>query len=343
MLGLLLASAAAVAVAAAPAPAPGKRDADADFIARRSAPGVIRWFDFDSPAQLGVRGGSGNFGRFSNSGIAANLPVIDYLVSASGAGSLRFDVVSQSFPDGAWFANFSPDLSTRFGENSRFYVQWRQRFSQSMVATIFEDVDGSDQQGIKQFIVGPGDTANRKWGSCEAIHIVTQTFWQRRIVIGYNSCTGSASHAAYSGFYTGDSDIKYQNGTAPYCLRSDVRRATGAEAPPGCIGWVPDEWMTFQVEVSLGPRSRASDDFENSTYKLWVAREGKPSVLVIDWKPGVPGYFPLAAGPASEDQRFGKVWLLPYMTSKNPRQVHPVAQTWYDELIISTQRIPDPR
>jgi hypothetical protein len=191
-------------------------------------------------------------------------------------------------------------------------------------------------------IIGPGDTPTSKRGSCEAIHLVTQTYWQNRMVIGYNSCTGSGSHGAYAGFYTEDSDIRYQNGTAPYCLRSSLKKAKGTSAPPGCVGWVADEWMTFQVEVSLGPRSYLSNDFENSTYKLWIAREGQPSALVIDWKPGVAGYFPLAAGPPREDQRFGKVWLLPYMTSKDWRQIHPLAQTWYDELIISRQRIPDP-
>jgi hypothetical protein len=75
---------------------------------------------------------------------------------------------------------------------------------------------------------------------------------------------------------------------------------------------------------------------------LWVAREGQPSQLLVDWKPGVSGYFPLAAGPLADNQRFGKVWLLPYMTNKNAAQVHPLAQTWYDEVIISTQKIADP-
>jgi hypothetical protein len=305
-----------------------------DFAARKSAPSVVRWFDFDTSQQLGAIGtGNANFGSFSNSGTVANLPVIDSTVAASGTGSLRFDIRSQSFPNAQWFANFSPDLSVRFGENTKFYVQWRQRFNQAFVDTVFTEADGSNQGGIKQFIVGPGDTAMQRWASCEAIHVVTQTYYQNRFVIGYNSCTGSGTHGAYAGFYTTDTDIKYQNGTAPYCLRSGTGR---------CIGWVADEWMTFQIEITLGPRNNVTNDFDNSTYKLWIARENQPSILVIDWKPGVPGYFPLAAGPQSDDQRFGKVWLLPYMTNVDGTQVHPLAQTWYDELIISRQPINDP-
>ena len=85
-----------------------------------------------------------------------------------------------------------------------------------------------------------------------------------------------------------------------------------------------------------------NNDFLNSRFRLWAAREGHPSVLLVDWKPGIRSYFPLAAGPLAENQRFGKVWLLPYMTYKDPTQIHDLAQTWYDELIISTQRIADP-
>jgi PKD repeat protein len=326
-----------------PPPLPPGTTPAGDFAARSNAPGVVRVFDFDTVAQLGGNS-SANFGTFSNSGTSSNLPVIDTTVSASGAGSLRFDINSQSFPDAQWFANFSPDLSTRFGENSKFYVQWRQRFSQAMIDTIFKDAtDGSDQQGIKQFIVGPGDTATKKWGSCESIHIVNQTYWQHRMVIGYNSCTGSGTHPPYSGFYTTDADMKYQNGTPPYCLRSNLlATATSNGTPAGCVGWYPNEWMTFQIEVTTGPRNNSTNDFSNSTYKLWIARENQPSVLVIDWNPGTPGYFPLAAGVQSDDQQFGKVWLLPYMTNVDPTQVHPLAQTWYDELIISRQPINDP-
>ena len=54
------------------------------------------------------------------------------------------------------------------------------------------------------------------------------------------------------------------------------------------------------------------------------------------------GYFNLTAGPESENQRYGKVFLQPYMTYKDATQVHPLGQTWYDEVIISTQQLPDP-
>ena len=46
---------------------------------------------------------------------------------------------------------------------------------------------------------------------------------------------------------------------------------------------------------------------------------------------------------AAEDLKFGKIWLLPYDTGKDPSQSHPTAFTWYDELIISRTQIADPQ
>jgi hypothetical protein len=71
--------------------------------------------------------------------------------------------------------------------------------------------------------------------------------------------------------------------------------------------------------------------------QLWVAREGQPAELVIDWGP-----YNLTAGAPEEMQRFGKVWLLPYNTGKDDSVAHPTAYTWYDELVISRSRIADP-
>lgn len=93
--------------------------------------------------------------------------------------------------------------------------------------------------------------------------------------------------------------------------------------------------MTFQVHIKTGPR--VNDEFTNSFVQLWIAREGQPSQLVLDWGP-----YNLSAGSASEDQRYGKIWLLPYNTGKSSSQSHPTAYTWYDELIIATSKILDP-
>ena len=139
---------------AAQVPPPGKTGKLAatmpqgDFDKRKFGPGVIRYFDFDSAAQLGG-GYRANVGTFSGTSTA---PQLDSSVKASGTSSLLFTAPSQSAQGGAglWFGNFSTDLRTRFGENSEFFVQWRQRFNKEFVETIFVGKDGRPQGGIKQ-------------------------------------------------------------------------------------------------------------------------------------------------------------------------------------------------
>jgi hypothetical protein len=93
--------------------------------------------------------------------------------------------------------------------------------------------------------------------------------------------------------------------------------------------------MTFQVHIKTGPR--VGNEFAKSYVELWIAREGRRSELVINWGP-----YNLSAGRAAENQKFGKVWLLPYNTGRKALVTYPIAYTWYDELIISKNRIADP-
>jgi hypothetical protein len=63
-----------------------------------------------------------------------------------------------------------------------------------------------------------------------------------------------------------------------------------------------------------------------------MQRQGQPSEPVHDLITDLygEGGQPLA--------KYGKVWLLPYFQGNVP---HPQMSTWYDELIISTQKIAD--
>ncbi len=93
--------------------------------------------------------------------------------------------------------------------------------------------------------------------------------------------------------------------------------------------------MTFQVKIKTGPR--VNDEWMNSFITLWIARENQPSELVINYGP-----WNLTAGSTAQDQKFGKIWLLPYHTGKSSAQSHATGYTWYDELIISRTQIADP-
>lgn|GEM_PF-1081190 len=317
-----------------PAPAPPP-SAPSDFTTRCQAPGVIKCVGFDQPSDI-----AGDWQ--SNSGITPGntTPELDGNTKASGNSSIKFTVPSNSGsdPSGSYFTNFSPDLSIQFGENSEFFVQWRQRFSTEFLSTHFEDGDV-----WKQIIIGTGDQPAKRYYSCTALEVVVNAYGAsapNQFPIMYNSCTGSTSHGAYDGFYEffPSSDFKLQNARpSPFCLYSQGSTTPPSFLPPrgNCLGYFPNEWMTFQVRIKTGPR--VADEFTNSFVELWVAREGQPSQQVINWGP-----YNLTAGAPAENQRFGKVWLTPYNTLKNPAHAHPTAYTWYDELIISRNRIADP-
>ena len=124
----------------------------------------------------------------------------------------------------------------------------------------------------------------------------------------YNSCTGSASHPPYDLFQEpfGSSDFKNQNARpSPYCLYSATN--AGNQLPPSgnCFAYFPDEWMTFQIHIKTGPR--VGDEFTNSYVDFWMSRDGQPSEPVIAWGP-----YNLSAGNPTENQLYGKIWLLPY-------------------------------
>ena len=321
-----------VATALVAAPRSHAGTALEDFQARCNAVGVILCNGFDSAADI-----AGTYGDHKGTLAPAPAPALDMITKASGTGSLKFTVPANSSGDqaGAFFTNFSRDLSVQFGGNSEFYVQWRQRFSPEFLAT----------GDFKQTITGTGDkpgctsratATGLCYASCSALEIVTNSS-DAGFPVLYNSCTGSASHGAFDGFYQrfGPYDYKLQNARpAPYCLYSQGYTKPPTFFPPqgNCFGYFPNEWMTFQIHVRIGPR--IGGEFTNSHVEMWIAREGKASEQVIDWGP-----YNLTAGPPAADQRFGKIWLLPYYQGA---EVHPAASTWYDELIISRERIPDP-
>ena len=296
---------------------------------------------FDSAVEfnIGSGGTSGAYGQ--NSGLFPPSGTSDYTratrdtsVKASGDSSLKFTIPANSGSDsaGSYFTNFSTDLSVQFDGNSEFFVQWRQRFSPEFVNTKF-----AGGGGWKQIIIGTGDQPGIFYTSCSALETVVQNTYHRGFPQMYNSCDGSTSHGAYNPFEEsfGAYDFKLENGRpAPYCLYS--QSATSYFAPVGnCFGYVANEWLTFQVGIKLGPR--VGDEFKNSFVTLWIAREGKASELVMNWGP-----YNLTAGSVGTAQKYGKVWLLPYNTSKSSSVTNPIAYTWYDELIISRNKIADP-
>jgi MYXO-CTERM domain-containing protein len=307
-------------------------EAEDDFAARCGGADVVQCVGFDDAADI-----AGDWD--DNSGIlaGASTPALDNGIFASGASSLLFTIPSNSPADtsGSYFTNFSEDLSIQFDGNQTFYVQWRQRFS---VEFLESDYPGGG--GWKQVIIGTGDQPSQHYSSCTDLEVVTVNGYHRGFPQMYNSCSGSTSHGPFEGFEEpyGGSDFKLQNARPePFCLYSQGNTDPPTYFPPtgNCFAYAADEWMTFQVGIELGPRM--GDEFVGSHVRLWLARESEPAELLIDWGP-----YNLTAGDPTLNQTFGKVWLLPYNTGKDSSAAHATGYTWYDELIVSRSRIPDP-
>lgn len=305
----------------------------ADFATRCADSHVLKCVDFDTPTTI-----AGGFGDNSGSFSGNATPEIDTTTKASGGGSLKFTIPpnSEANSSGSYFTNFTNDKSVLFGENAEFFVQWRQRFSPEFLAGPY-----AGGAGWKQAIIGTGDYPGSVFhASCTSLETVVQNNFHRGFPQMYNSCSGSTSHGPYNPFEQrfGAFDLKLQNARpSPYCLYSQGNTNPPTYFPPAgnCFRYFPNEWMTFQVGITTGPR--VADEFSNSRIRLWLARQGQPAELVLDFGP-----YNLTAGSLAENQRFGKVWLLPYNTDKSAATTYPTAYTWYDELIIATSRIADP-
>jgi len=122
---------------------------------------------------------------------------------------------------------------------------------------------------------------------------------------------------------------------------------------PPCVKPKANEWFTFKYHIKMGTFNTFS-----TTLQMWIGREGQALQLVVDCSPtattkcvmpdtGTPvnGWIlelqdPNSGAFITGPYKVGKVWLHPYMSNMSGSLVSGAA--WYDELIISTQNIPDP-
>ncbi len=343
-----------------------------DFDSRCKSPGVILCDPLDKAPVTGTAidastpnrtlpealAGEYRDWRWANAGSSKvkNPAVMDESVKVSGSGSLRFTIGSRGDANDAGYLqmNFTPDNSIQFGENSTFFVQWRQRFSCDL---LFTDCDpgspgyrqerrsykskGKKPTALKLVIINAGDHARAQYPvpSCTNTHIVV-VHGADHALSGYHSC------GWYSGFgknlkarIGGSRQLDRQPGGNNHCMRmltGPNRKAGWNDSDPDCIKLHADEWMTFQVQLTTGRWQPERKGPKTSNFKLWVGREGEPSQLTID-----ADFYNRGPGDADYLQ-YGKLWLVPYLTKKDPTEVHPDGHTWYDDIIISREKIPDP-
>lgn len=223
-------------------------------------------------------------------------------VKASGAGSLRFEIPSSSGAD------TSGSFWQNFADDRSVQFGQGEEFYVQWRQRFSPELLRTRYQGgggWKQAIIGEGDRPGKTAYSCTQLEIVVQNGYHRGYPQMYHSCGGK------DGQYQGLPEAKW-------------------------VSYRADQWMTFQVRVKIGTWYRNDRRYHrDSAIELWVAEEGAASRLAVS-------HTRYDIANTDPEARYGKVWLLPYNTGKSPAHSHPIAYTWYDELVISRFRIADP-
>ena len=145
--------------------------------------------------------------------------------------------------------------------------------------------------------------------------------------------------------------IAFQHQGPPYCLYpNDPNRA--------CIKIAPDEWITITTHIEVGTWNTPS-----SRIRTYYARTGQASTLIADSNDAYPNKtfeidntcgrsaacaaagLPDTGSGTWPNAKFGKIWLMSYMTGRDPNKNGGAAQAsalWIDDLIVSRQPIADP-
>jgi hypothetical protein len=203
------------------------------------------------------------------------------------------------------------------------------------VQTTFVQRDGHWTKPKQLIISQDGETSGNS--SCTPNHIVVTTrnwgeFPARRTVMMYNRCRPTQLIQVLGPKVGGSRlfDSQPIGNAAP----SEGRQCWEGNFQ-ACWSYPSDAWVTYQVGLDIGPDSyieaQSGREVWDTRVRLWAQTDGQPTELVIDT---IHPYSRAELG-------LGRVWFLPFMTGKDPEQVHPPTYTDYDELVVAKQRIPD--
>jgi hypothetical protein len=259
--------------------------ADDDFKARCDAPGVLKCMGFDTDAGLeGKQGGA----------------KVDKELKVSGSGSMFVDIgPSASSAPGNVVVKLGADIK----EGSALYLQWRQRFSPSMVST---NLGG---EGFKQIVIYDAQPGGNVEVAMLNLHYV-----------GYPSFYTAMGASYFEKKLAGGDVTRQWHGDTVICTEKDKSK---------CMKYQPDQWMTFYYEQHIGKWGQP-----NSTVKVWWGAENKPLTQFID----ISDY---TFKSESASSAYRTIWIGPYSLGRSGSGFAQ-ASTWFDEFIISKEPIKAP-
>lgn len=289
---------------------------------------------------------------------------------ASGGGSVRFDIPSNSGQGvgGNIAVPFGDYATAQFGENAEFWVSWRQRMTPYFVEHGYK-AKGGKTTAFKQVILAQGDMPPNISGyACSENQIVVvSSRGANPHPTSYMECIRYANfeESGRPGNGMRNNELTRQNARTDPKGRNRCIYFSGDGKPARdrsrCLSYRADQWMTYMMHIKTGPQGTATSSSTgkeqpgmiDSVYELYVAYEGEDFQLAhrqeglvmprgqyyvggdpnqkSSYKPK-SGFVPADGHPQA---RFGKLWLLPYMTNKSPEEKTEPASTWYDEVIVS--------
>lgn len=243
-------------------------------------------------------------------------PVIDAL-------GLRFDIETGKGINDWYFK-----LPQPFGANSKFYLQWRQRFNAAFIDTVFR-TSGGGHPGIKLAIISEFN------GSSTWPKLVVSTLDQHKFPFLYQyDQNGSTKNLMRSASGGADYDWQPKVGLAGTCLYSVNKRTPNGQPTPGCDGLVADKWITFDLEVLTEDLMPGTNTW-HCDRKLFMTIDGERRLVVH--------YSSHDGGVGRNARPWTGVWLSPYMTARDGAQTFPVTPSvWYREVIVDDKPIPPP-
>ena len=299
----------------------------ADFAARCKASGVVMCVGFDSAAEVE------RYATIPSHVPGASISFDATVPHAEGAGAAKFFVPENtkcgaescaqqmsggmvlSFPQG-------------FGQNSDFYLQFRQRWDSRYLSVNFGG------EGWKQAMI------YQSGGPCSSLEIMLNDQSYRGYPQANTDCggigfvvgpDGDTNDAMHDPRLNRPTDFLYEQGAK----RSDTsyncyRNATPKHGLPNCAVYKPENWMTFYCHVHVGTFGT-----NTSATKCWVAYEGEPLIQYINMTD--MAYHQNSAPSDS----FHTIQFTNY-DSRARGTNNPATATWYDSFILSTRPIPAP-
>jgi hypothetical protein len=280
----------------------------AKFAERCAEPGVLICDGFDDPAEFepAIYPANGLY----PSGDGKYKGVMDKVITASGAGSLRFEIDPYTGANAAGF--WREAFGQSFGPHSTFYVQFRFRVSPEMIHQDWGDASGHTSWKVAIFHYFPK--------TCGSVELTTTNYYNSGVAFMYTDC--------------GARGIVTNEGRPPYLRQQGDTPKSGYNCwyanDAGCFRFTPNVWMTFYYKISIGDWGQP-----NSSVQAWVGLQGQPLRQWVNMQKFV-------LNVDTTGNNYDAIDLLTYMTGKDATKKHPVAFAWYDELIVSTKPIATP-